>query len=207
LCLGLAEPDEEPAVLGHILASLERRGGHFDVGVLGAKYLIEALTRGGRPDVAFRLATRTGYPGWAHMLEGGRTTLSEFWDLHGSHNHAMMGSIDAWFYRTLAGIEPDETRPGYEHLFIRPYLPEAMKWVRAHVATVRGPVSVSWEQRAGGLRLRVELPANTTATVRVPAAPDQPIRCAPARSPTHRERQAAIYELGSGRYEFRVESR
>lgn len=207
LCLGLAEPDEEPAVLGHILASLERRGGHFDVGVLGAKYLIEALTRGGSPDVAFRLATQTGYPGWAHMLEGGRTTLSEFWDLHGSHNHAMMGSIDAWFYRTLAGIESDENRPGYEHLFIRPYLPEALKWVRAHVATVRGPVSVSWEQRAGELRLRVELPANTTATVRVPAAPDQRIRCAPARSPAHREREAAIYELGSGRYEFRVEAR
>lgn len=94
LFLGLAEESNRAPVLDNILRDLERQHGHFDVGVLGAKYLIDALTQAGRADVAFRLATQTGYPSWAHLLEGGRTTLSEFWALHGSHNHVMLGSID-----------------------------------------------------------------------------------------------------------------
>jgi hypothetical protein len=106
LALGLVEPSNQAAVLQNNLDDLQRRNGHFTVGVLGAKYLLEALTEHGRPDVAWQLVNQQGFPGWAHMLEG-RNTLSEFWDLKGSHNHAMMGSVDAWFYRP--GLNPNRT--------------------------------------------------------------------------------------------------
>jgi alpha-L-rhamnosidase len=204
LLLGLAEEHERAAVLQHVLDDLARRGGHFDVGVLGAKYLIEALSEHGRPDVAFALATQTGYPGWAHMLEDGRTTLSEFWDLKGSHNHAMMGSIDAWFYRTLAGIRLDESRPGYEHIVIRPFIPVTLDSMRASAETVRGRVAVAWEKRDGDLRLHVTIPANATATVQVPAPPGTRVRCRPSRSPARQEHGTAVFDLGSGRYAIRA---
>ncbi len=204
LVLGLAEETERPAVLDNILADLERHGGHFDVGVLGAKYLVDALTDSGRPDAAFALATQTGYPSWAHMLEGGRNTLSEFWDLHGSHNHVMMGSIDAWFYRVLAGIQPDEARPGFRHIVIRPFVPDSVGRVEARVETVRGRIAVGWWKQRKEWVMRVDLPANTEATVFVPAGPSARVRCTPARAAERREPGVAVYSLGSGRYEFRV---
>ncbi len=62
LFLGLVEEADQSAVLQNILRDLEKHSNHFNVGVLGAKYLIDALTQSGRADVAFKLATQTGYP-------------------------------------------------------------------------------------------------------------------------------------------------
>jgi alpha-L-rhamnosidase len=204
LVLGLADEAEQGRVLHHILQDLGRQGGHFDVGVLGAKFLIDALTQFGRADVAFQLASQTGYPSWAQLLEGGRTTLSEFWDLHGSHNHVMLGSIDAWFYRTLAGIQIDESQPGFEHVLIQPFFPASLKTVNAKVETVRGPIAVTWKRSAGLVQMHVRIPANCTATVRVPATPDEHVRSIPHRPAIRAEEGAAIFEVGSGHYEFRV---
>lgn len=204
LFLGLVDESDQPAVLANILSDLRQRKGHFNVGVLGAEYLIDALTQNGRADVAFQLATQTGFPSWAHMLEGGRTTLSEFWELKGSHNHVMMGSIDAWFYRTLAGIQPDEARPGFEQIVIKPFIPDSMSFVKASTQTVRGRVGVEWTKQNGLLKMNVMIPANSSATVYVPAASIKQVQATPPLKPVRFERGAAVFEIGSGGYEFRV---
>ena len=206
LVLGLVEESERAAVLQNILKDLERHQGHFTVGVLGAKYLMDALTLNDRASEAFQLVNQTGYPSWAHMLANGRTTLSEFWDLHGSHNHVMMGSVDAWFYRTLAGIQPDEAKPRFEHMIIRPFIPDTLTSVEASVATMHGRVAVTWQKQKGHLQLRVSIPANTGAAVYVPAGPTARVRCLPTRAPDRSEPGAIVYELGSGDYELRVNS-
>ncbi len=204
LAFGMAELNEQPALLDHILRDLDRRQGRFNVGVLGAKYLLDALTQQGRADVAFALATQTGYPSWGHMLEGGRTTLSEFWNLRGSHNHVMMGSVDGWFYRVLGGIQADPDRPGFEHVTLRPFVPEGLNRVRASILTLRGRVAVHWRKQPGGLTLEATVPPNTTATVHVPAPAEARITSTPPREPARREAAAAIFEVGSGRYVFSV---
>jgi alpha-L-rhamnosidase len=204
LFLGIPRPEDAPAVIDLILRELERRQGRFDVGVLGARYLIDALTAHGRSETAYQLVNQTGFPSWARMLENGRTTLSEFWDLRGSHNHVMMGSIDAWFYRTLAGIQPDPAEPGFAHVIIKPFFPPSLGMVRASVRTVRGPVTVNWSRRHGRLDLDVSLPPNTRATVRLPVSSSQSIDSTPARSPDRKEEGAATYAVGSGHYRFRI---
>ena len=204
LFLGLAEPADEPAVLENILQDLERRKWHFNVGVLGAKYLIEALTEHGQVPVAYRLATQTGYPSWAHLLEGGRTTLSEFWDLHGSHNHVMLGSIDGWLYRTLAGIQPDEQHPGFEHFFIKPFVPRSLSFVKANIQTIRGPIAVNWTNTHGNIELKVSVPANSSATICVPAASRKNVQSRPALRMDRFEMGAAIYHVRPGTYLFVV---
>ena len=206
LFLGLTEPADEPAVLRNILQDLERRNWHFNVGVLGAKYLIDALTQHGQAAVATTLATQAGYPSWAHLLEGGRTTLSEFWDLKGSHNHIMLGSIDGWFYRTLAGIQRDEEHPGFEHFFIKPYIPKSLSFVKASTQTVRGPVAVNWTNTNGVFELRVSVPANSTATIWVPAAFGKDVQSRPALRLKRFEHGAAVYNVGSGTYHFQARS-
>lgn len=206
LFLGLVAPANQAAVRQNILSDLERRKGHFNVGVLGAKYLIDALTQFGREDVAYELVNQTGFPSWAHMLEGDRTTLSEFWDLKGSHNHVMMGSIDAWFYRTLAGIQTDDRQPGFAHIVIKPFIPDSLSFVRASTQTVRGPVAVEWTKKQGTLQLNVTIPANSTATVYLPAASAKQAQSSPALKPLRFEKGAVVYEIGSGNYEFRATS-
>ena len=206
LFLDLVEPADQAGVLQNVLRDLERCKGHFDVGVLGAKYLIDALTQFGKEDVVYQLVNQTGFPSWAHMLEGGRTTLSEFWDLKGSHNHVMMGSIDAWFYRTLAGIQTDENQPGFEHIVIRPFIPNSLSFIRASTQTVRGKVAVEWIKKNGELQLSVTIPVNSTATVHVPAASAKAVQSTPALKAVRFEKNAAVYEIGSGEYEFRVAS-
>ena len=204
LFLGLVDPADEPAVLENILHDLERRQWHFNVGVLGAKYLIEALTDHGQSAAAYTLATQTGYPSWAHLLEGGRTTLSEFWDLHGSHNHVMLGSIDGWLYRNLAGIQTDEQHPGFEHFFIKPFVPQSLSFVKAKIQTVRGPITVSWVNTNGIFELNVSVPANSSATIHVPAKSRKSIQSQPALRSERFENGAAVYNVGSGAYLFRV---
>ena len=202
LFLGLVDEADQPAVLENILRDLEKRNGHFNVGVLGAKYLIDTLTQFGRTDVAFKLATQTGFPSWAHMLDKGQTTLSEFWDLKGSHNHVMLGSIDGWFYRVLAGIQPDETKPGFEHIVIKPFIPDSMSFVRASTHTVRGRVAVEWRKQDRGLLVKVTIPGNSLATIHVPAVTPKKVQSTPPLKPVRLEKDAAVYEVGSGDYEF-----
>jgi alpha-L-rhamnosidase len=202
LVLGMAEPADEPALVEHILRDIRRNQGHFDVGVLGAKYLIDALTEHGQAAAAYALATQTGYPSWAHLLEGGRTTLSEFWDLHGSHNHIMLGSIDGWFYRTLAGIQPDEQHPGFEHFFVRPFVPLSLGFVTAAIQTVRGPVALHWAETNGVFELTVSVPPDSTATIAVPARSPAAVRTRPLLALEHFEHGAASYHVGPGTYHF-----
>ena len=204
LFLGLTDPPEENQVMENILRDLEAHNGHFDVGVLGAKYLIEALTDHGVPERAFALATQTRYPSWSHLLEGGRTTLSEFWDLHGSHNHVMLGSIDGWFYRTLAGIQPDPEQPGFRHIIIKPFIPPSLPFVRAQVETLGGRVSVAWSQTNGILKMQVSVPVNMNATIHVPALSAKKVSSTPTLPMKSFAKGTALYEVGSGNYEFRV---
>jgi alpha-L-rhamnosidase len=201
LVLGLVEESERAVVLEEILADIRRREGHLSVGVLGAKHLLDALSLAGRSDTALAVIRQPGYPGWANLIQG-RTTLSEFWNLRGSHNHVMLGSVDAWLYRTLGGIQPDPKRPGYEHVVIAPFIPNDLTRVNATVQTPRGLLAVQWHRGAQGLRLRVEIPGNTEATVIVPLSGNGPVRCQPERLPVVSERLAARFELGSGVYDF-----
>jgi alpha-L-rhamnosidase len=116
----------------------------------------------------------------------------------------MMGSIDAWFYRTLAGIKPDEARPGFEHIVIKPFIPESLSWVRAKVRTVRGLVAVSWVKTNGVLQLDVTIPANSTATVHVPAGSAKQVHSTPPLERTQSGLGVVVHHIGSGHYEFRA---
>ena len=94
--------------------------------------------------------------------------MCEFWTLKQSHNHVMTGSIDAFFYKTLAGINLDENYPGCERIIIKPYIPESLQYVTASVETIKGKVSVHWENSDSELRLKIEIPANVIADLYIP---------------------------------------
>ncbi len=148
---------------------------HMDTGIVGTRYLFDVLTRYGEADTAYTVATRDSYPGFVYMLEQGATTMWERWErLEGegmnSQNHIMLGSVDAWFYRVLAGLYPGT--PGWETICIKPYPPKELEYCKAGVETVRGPVSTSWQRYDDTFILTASLPAGCRGDVYLPVKGD-----------------------------------
>jgi alpha-L-rhamnosidase len=217
LAFGLV-PDERRADLVARLADdiTSARGGNPHVGVLGARYVLPVLTAAGRHDVAFTVATQTDEPSWGYWTDiVGFTALGESWPATTrSRNHHFFGAIVDWFYEDLAGIQPLE--PGYRKIEVRPEIPTAgLDTVSASYESVRGEIASAWRRTPVGFELDVTIPANATARVVVPAQGARDVReiasgrAQPAETaPSVRLLSAAdgrvVYEVGSGRYEFRV---
>src|SRR5690606_5379762 len=105
LYLGIVPEEAKGMVLENLINDIEiKNENHLTTGVLGTKYMPEALAQFGRADVAWNIINQRTYPGWNSMMEK-YTTVCEFWTLKQSKNHVMMGSIDAWFYKYIAGIQ------------------------------------------------------------------------------------------------------
>ena len=82
----------------------------------------------------------------------------------------MMGSIDAWFYKYIAGIQLDENNPAFVSFNVKPLLLDSLRHGKAQIETMRGKVSSEWERHPGLFTLNVEVPFNTTAFVFVPGS-------------------------------------
>ncbi|HJT74649.1 MAG TPA: family 78 glycoside hydrolase catalytic domain [Chitinophaga sp.] len=117
---GLAAPEAAKVTTAQLQAQIVRKNYHADFGVMGTKYVLPVLSERGYAETAFRMLTDTGYAGWGHWIANGATTLFEDWPGELSHNHIFFGDYCAWFYKTLAGICPDEEAPGFKQFFIQP---------------------------------------------------------------------------------------
>lgn len=174
LFLNLVPEKERGDVMGKLTNDIVyEHNTHVTTGFIGVKYLLPVLTRYGRSDLAYELATQTTYPSWGFMIARGATTLWELWqDKIGpsmnSHDHIMLGSLSAWFYRALGGINLGPDGEGYRHIVVDPNMVEDLDWTSASIETVRGQVSCSWRKKAGSISMEVTIPPNSDATIVVP---------------------------------------
>ena len=168
LVFGLVPEGKESDVLESLLKNISDHGDHLTTGLIGTKYLFDALQKCGRPDVNWMLLNQTGFPSWRDLLGDDMTSLPEHWNGDGSLNHIVQGSIDTWLYRSVAGIDSDELEPGYEMIHITPFIPENTRHAEAEIGTLRGPVKSRWTVQENEFRLTVDIPANSKAKIRFP---------------------------------------
>jgi alpha-L-rhamnosidase len=173
LYLGITPPALRRPVYGNLRDLIIGRDTHLATGIIGTKYLFPALTEQGGSDLAYDLATQTTYPSWGYMIANGATTVWELWQNRtgptmNSHNHPMLGSVGAWFYTALAGINPDTKSPGYGRIRIQPRMVRDLRWASGTIDTIRGTVSTSWSRESDSVRLDVTIPAGSTAEVHLP---------------------------------------
>ena len=137
-------------------------GYHLDTGIVATPIVLEYLTENGMEEVAYRIMTATDYPSYAYMLDG-ETTLSEHWSKrwpdyhicnsdavvkgggHLSHCHPMFGSVVAWLYKRVAGLDLSSVYQG----IIR-FTPRFTRWVKEGSATVETPfgtAGISWKAK------------------------------------------------------------
>ncbi|HVM75183.1 MAG TPA: glycoside hydrolase family 78 protein [Candidatus Saccharimonadales bacterium] len=176
------------------LAADVKKFGHLTTGFLGTPVLCKALSDNGHTDEAYMLLNRQEYPSWLYPVTKGATTIWERWDGikpdgtfqnpdMNSFNHYAYGAIGDWMYRVVAGIQIDESKPGYKHMVIEPRPGGGLTCAKASVETMYGLVASSWQITGGTVTLKVQIPANTTATVKLPGG--------------------KVEEIGSGAYEFK----
>jgi alpha-L-rhamnosidase len=166
---GLVPASARGAVLSQLVENVhDTRGDRLNTGFVGTPALLEVLAAE-RPEIAYALTTKTAYPGWGSMMQTGATTMYEQFGGDNSHNHPMYGCISSYFFKYLAGIKPDPAAPGFSHFAIKPSVVGDLTWVRAHFDSPYGRIASSWKRTGNKLALDVSVPANTTATVYVPA--------------------------------------
>ncbi len=211
LFLGLVPETEKAAVLANLVGDIKDNNNmHLTTGILGTKYLMELLSEQGRSDIAWELATQNTYPSWLDMLKGHNTLCERWRDVKSSsHNHVMLGSIDSWFYKYIAGIQPDENAPGFKNIIINPYMPNDLDWAKASTNTVMGEVKSEWSKNAGVYTLNVKIPFGSEATVYVPANSAGEVKesgklATEAEDVKYLRTEAghSIFQVGSGEYVF-----
>jgi len=212
LALKMGVPEEQYGnVLAALKAGIMKNEGHLDTGILGTRFFFEVLAENGLNDLAFAAMNKRTEPSYGHWIELGSTTTRENWDEGGSHNHPMFGGGLVWFYRNLAGMQPDPLDPGYRHIIFRPQPVDEMEYVTYNNMTPYGKGGITWRNESGDFIMEIRVPVSCHATVYVPS--DDPaqiteggIAAKKAQGVTFREMQEgyAVFEVESGQYSFLV---
>ncbi|MCK6076513.1 family 78 glycoside hydrolase catalytic domain [Paenibacillus silvae] len=187
LQFGLLETSACTRAAAQLTELLKETQNHLTTGFVGTPYLNPVLSDMGRNDLAYELLLQEDYPSWLYQVTEGATTVWEHWDGMredgslwsadmNSFNHYAYGAIGEWLYRYVAGIRPDEQEPGFKKVHIKPHPGPGLEWAEASYESMYGNVKSSWHRQANGvLELCVQVPANTSAEVRLPNADRQTI--------------------------------
>jgi alpha-L-rhamnosidase len=173
-------PENLRAAAAERLVENVNRYGHLTTGFLGTPYLCHVLSRFGYTDVAYKLLLNQDYPGWLYPVKMGATTIWERWDGQkpdgsfqtpgmNSFNHYAYGAIGDWMYRVVTGLDTYTDGPGYKHIKIEPHLGGGFTQASSTLQTYYGPVTSGWKVAGSQTNFDIEIPANTAATVFIPA--------------------------------------
>jgi len=128
-----------------------------------------------------------------------------------SFNHYAYGAIGDWMYRVIAGLDTYDSLPGYKQIQVKPHLGGGLTEVDAGYETNYGKLRSAWKIVNGKFNLVVEIPANTTARIFIPAsAPGSITESGKALNTiadlkiTGKDGEYVIVEAGSGNYNFSV---
>jgi alpha-L-rhamnosidase len=217
----ICDPRQRAETADKFVAKLAADDYHLRTGFLGTPWLLPALSRIGRNDVAIRLLLNEDYPSWGFEIRMGATTMWERWNTiradgefgpvnMNSFNHYAYGAVADWMFANLGGVQVVEA--GYKKSRIAPLVASSgLNHVRCSHRTPYGLLVSEWRIVDGELRLSVTVPVNTTAEVVIPTASAHAVReeNVPAVSARGVERSAfkdghLTLLVGSGDYEFTV---
>lgn len=212
LYFGMVPAGEVDKVFKNIVYTVEvTNKGHLSNGLVGIQWLMRCLNDYGRPDLAYTVATKKTYPSWGYMIENGATTIWELWNGNtaapnmNSQNHVMMlGDLLTWYYENLAGIKA--VTPAFKQITMKPELINGLNEVNASYLSAYGLVKSHYTKGEKQFKWNISVPANTQAMVYLPASNknevvEQLVGAAQLKF-VKMEGKSAVYELGSGDYNF-----
>ncbi|WP_189148451.1 alpha-L-rhamnosidase [Streptomyces lacrimifluminis] len=168
----------------------------LSVGFLGVNVLAPVLTDEGHADLAYKLLHQDALPSWLFSVKNGATTVWERWNSYSkedgfgpvgmnSFNHYAYGAIMEWMYAYMAGIARDPESPGFKHFVLQPHIDPTggITRVSGTYESPYGEIRSEWQVTEGGRALvyDVVVPANSEATLRLPAVSADSVREGRAR--------------------------
>lgn len=192
---GIAEERHRERILDDLKTNLQNVKNHLRTGFAGTPVLCPALSHGGAHDIAGSVFLKEDCPGWLYSVKLGATTIWELWDgvnedgsfnkfEMNSLNHYSYGSIGAWVFHDLLGLQLLE--PGYKKSRIAPRMILGIPEMQGYIDTVYGRLSCRISCLDHKYTVDITIPANTTAIVALPEQKEK--------------------ELGSGNYHFAYET-
>lgn len=214
LRFGLLPAQARPGVVAALARDIATRGNHLSTGFVGTPHLPFALSENGRADIAYALLNQRAWPSWLYSVTQGATTIWERWDGWtqdkgfqtpdmNSFNHYAYGAIGAWLYAVVAGIDVDETQPGFKRIMFRPQPGGGITQAEAALDGPYGRIESAWRAHGPAWRWRVVVPPNSSARAHVPAAENAAIRV-DGGGLLERDATHAVYALEAGTYTFMV---
>lgn len=169
---GMVPDGLKPKVAANLAERVKQDNNHLDVGILGAKAILSALSDNGYADVAYSIAAQETFPSWGWWITRGATTLYENWNIDAddalSLNHIMFGEIGAWYYKGIGGINIDPQFPGFKNVLLTPHFIEKLDHFESEHTGPYGKIVSSWKRKGDAIEYSVTVPANSTATIVFP---------------------------------------
>ena len=169
-----------PIASAELVRNIEQQDNHLSTGFVGTPYINRVLSETGHLDTAYALLKQTSRPSWLYSVTQGATTIWERWDGWtpakgfqdagmNSFNHYAFGAVGAWMYADIGGIDLDPDQPGYKNMFMHPQPGGELTYAKARLQSMNGLIRSEWTLHNNTFDWLITVPANTTATVFVPA--------------------------------------
>lgn len=221
--------DSVKARSASFLAALVRENDYkLNTGFIGTPYLTVVLSDYGYDDVAYKLIQQQEYPSWLYPVLQGATTMWERWDSYtlkngfgpvgmNSFNHYAYGAVQEWLVAYAAGIQRDDSKPGYSHFILQPRVGGKIDHIKCTYKTVYGAVKSAWKSdNAQGAKnegadkfgyvYSVTVPANSSATLLLPVG-NKAFKVLEGKAGILNNQsngKEIKVELASGSYQFKV---
>lgn len=210
------EETREQVIQNFIDSILVKAEGHPSSGMVGMQWIFQALDKINRNDVALQMLQKETFPSWGYMISKGATSIWEKWNSDtagpGMNSQGILflgGNINAWLFESLAGLRPDPANPGFKHIVFKPHPLGDIRFARASHQSPYGEVASDWKIEDGSFLWTIVVPANTTATVYVPASKVEDVTAnrqqaldSPHVKFLRMEQNRAVFQVDAGRYEF-----
>jgi alpha-L-rhamnosidase len=190
-------------------------------GFIGTAWISKALSDHGMRDLAYRLLQNDKYPSWLYAIDQGATTIWE--RLNGytvengfggnnsmnSFNHYSFGAVGQWMIAHSLGIQRDE--PGFRKFILQPEPDPTGGIISAegYYESLYGRIRSAWKVDGTSLKYQATVPANTTATLYLPAASLNSVKESGKQASDsegiallRQENGRVVLELKSGNYDF-----
>jgi alpha-L-rhamnosidase len=169
---GLVPDDMKERVAANLAKRVEADQFHLDVGLLGQKAILNALSENGYAGSAYKIAAQETFPSWGWWIVNGATTLYENWKIDAgrdiSMNHIMFGEIGAWLYKGMGGIKPDQEAPGFKNTILHPSFFRELENTSSSYQSPYGKIVSEWKREGKKIFYKVVVPANATADLYLP---------------------------------------
>jgi alpha-L-rhamnosidase len=190
-------------------------------GFIGTAWISKALSDNGFTELAYRMIVNNKYPSWIYSVDQGATTIWE--RLNGytiekgfggnnsmnSFNHYSFGAVGQWIMAYSLGIQRDE--PGFRKFILQPEPDPTgqISWAKGYYDSMYGRINSEWKVGNNVLTYTATVPANTEATLYLPAKSinsikenGKPVNRSTGITFVKFESGKAVYELKSGSFRF-----